>query len=298
MPFPIDLHLHSSASPDADLPVPELLERCISQEICTLAITDHNSVRAVEEARAYGAARGLTVIPGIEIHCLFDDRNFHLLGYGFGGDFADFLALEQRIGALQSAAVTPKLDRLAALGLRVDPAELRQRAGDSVWPEELMAEVLLEDEHYRTHPLLAPYRAGGARSDGPLINFYWDYFASGKPCHVPVRYPELAAMVEIIRSNGGSPVLAHPGANLKPLDPGVLDSMRRAGVAGLEVFSSYHSPAVCADLFDYTHQHGMQVTCGSDFHGHNKPGIEPGSVLPDPAGAMRVQSFLAALNGD
>lgn len=56
---------------------------------------------------------------------------------------------------------------------------------------------------------------GGKRSDMPYINFYLDYFAQGKPAFVPIQYMSFRHAVEMIKDNGGIPIVAHPGLNLK-----------------------------------------------------------------------------------
>ena len=291
----IDLHLHSAYSLDADLKVGELLDRCIARGISTLAVTDHNSVQSVDEARALAREKGLTVLSGVEIDCAFQGNNYHLLGYGFAGDLADFHAIEKTYNQLQADTVPQKLEKLQALGIFLDEARLYRLAGENTPHEELMAELILEDERNTPHPLLVPYRPGGIRADMPYVNFFWDFFATGKSCHTPVSYPTLEKMVELIRANHGIPVIAHIGANVKGAHCDVLDQMRAAGIMGIEVFSSYHRLELAKTLFDYAEKHGLQVTCGSDFHGKNKPTIEPGQCdHPEPAAAV-IESFVTAV---
>lgn len=66
------------------------------------------------------------------------------------------------------------LEQTRKLGFEVTEEDMRQMAADSYWPEtwigEMFAEYLLAQPEYNDHPLLAPYRAGGARSDNPYVN--------------------------------------------------------------------------------------------------------------------------------
>jgi len=158
--------------------------------------------------------------------------------------------------------------------------------------EEQMAEVILEDERNLSHPLLSIYRNDGARADMPLINFYWDFFGAGKPCHTPVAYPALTDMVALIKGNQGIPVIAHIGANVKTDHFNVLDEMRAVGVMGVEVFSSYHQAELANQLYDYAINHHLHVTCGSDFHGKNKPKIEVGTCNYDSNSEKSIRRFL------
>ena len=78
----IDLHIHTNISADGTYSPAEIIEIAKSQNMDMIAIADHNSVRAVKDAIRLGNEKGICVIPGIEIDCVFDGVNFHLTGYG------------------------------------------------------------------------------------------------------------------------------------------------------------------------------------------------------------------------
>jgi len=288
----IDLHMHSAFSLDADLPVEILIDRCLANQVSTLAITDHNSVNSVHIAKKYTQDKDVTVLSGIEIDCSFQGGNYHLLGYGFNGDMTDFHDLEKQITKLQADIVPLKLKKLKDLGFWLDEDHLNQLAKGNIPQEEQMAELILEDERNISHPLLSIYRCDGARADMPLINFYWDFFGAGKPCHTPVAYPALTDMVSLIKSNNGIPVIAHIGANVKAEHLKVLDEMKAVGVMGVEVFSSYHDAALANKLYGYAVENDLFVTCGSDFHGKNKPKIEVGTCNYDSIAEKSIKQFL------
>ncbi|AHG22322.1 histidinol phosphatase [Chania multitudinisentens RB-25] len=270
----IDLHMHSNHSDDADFPVDVLIARCREQGIGTLAVTDHNCADSVPQAKAL-ASDNLNVLAGIEIDCTFAGRNYHLLGYGFTPN-DDFTEIHKNFSAIQWELTPKKFEKLRELNFYLDEQRLEQVCGGAIPQEEQMGEVILEDERNDDHPLLLPYRAGGARADMPLINFYWDFFGPGKVCYMPVTYPAMGKMVDVIRHNGGIPIVAHIGANVKQDHTQVIDEMLKEGVMGVEVFSSYHSPELAQQLYEFTVSRSALVTCGSDFHGRNKPKIEVG----------------------
>lgn len=288
----IDLHMHSAFSLDADLPVEILIDRCLSNQVSTLAITDHNSVYSVNAAKKYVQDKDVTVLSGIEIDCSFQGGNYHLLGYGFNGDMTDFHVLEKLITKLQADVVPVKLQKLKNLGFWLDEDHLYQLAKGNTPQEEQMAELILEDERNISHPLLSIYRGDGARADMPLINFYWDFFGAGKPCHTPVAYPALTDMVSLIKSNNGIPVIAHIGANVKAEHLKALDAMKAVGVMGVEVFSSYHDAELANKLYGYALENDLFVTCGSDFHGKNKHKIEVGTCNYDSESERSIRRFL------
>jgi hypothetical protein len=153
---------------------------------------------------------------------------------------------------------------------------------------------LLAQPEYNDHPLLAPYRAGGARSDNPYVNFYWDYYSQGKPCFAEMYYPDMCHIIDIIHENDGLAVLAHPYVNLKEkkhLLGGIID----LGIDGIEAFSSYHTPSQTADALAVAQAHGLFVTCGSDFHGKTKPSIalrQHGCTIPGEEMERQMEALL------
>lgn len=281
----IDLHMHSKYSDDGQFSPAELVEICKKHHIKAMAIADHNSAKANEEAEMAAKAAGISYIPAIEIDCTFRGGLYHLLGYGIDYKSPDFKKIEENVRAQSLQASRKRMELTKRLGFEVEEAELRDVMKDSNWPEQWMGEVfaavLLEKPEYKNHPLLLPYREGGARSDNPLINFQWDYYAYGKTCYVEMTFPTMKEMIETIHKNGGIAILAHPHANLKnSVDAeALLDGIIGLGLDGIEAFSSYHTPELADYYAKRAEAAGLLVTCGSDFHGRLKPAISVGSAV-------------------
>ncbi|MDP2790216.1 MAG: PHP domain-containing protein, partial [Rectinemataceae bacterium] len=77
----IDLHTHSTAS-DGSLTPTELIDHAKKVGLRALALTDHDTVAGVAEARIRAEALGIAFIAGVEIEIEFDPGEFHLLGLG------------------------------------------------------------------------------------------------------------------------------------------------------------------------------------------------------------------------
>ena len=109
----------------------------------------------------------------------------------------------------------------------------------------------------------------------PLINFYLDFMAQGKPAHVKIQHMDFSEALEWVRQNGGLSVVAHPGLNFKGHENQV-SKLLDQGAGGLEVFNNYHSAEQTAYFADLVRKKGGWMTCGSDFHGMTKPLISIG----------------------
>lgn len=273
----LDLHMHSIYSDDADFDPEYLVQQGLSANLKYMSLTDHNSVRGVNQMKAAGKKQNIKILSGIEIDCTFAETDLHLLGYGIDESSSDFVELENNFTKLALNAVAPKIKKLRELDFVITEDELYRSAGNHVPQEEQMAELILKNPQNNNHPLLLPYRSGGSRSDMPLINFFWDFFGANKPAHVPMKFISLKTAIDLVDSNGGVPILAHPGANLKNNLP-LLAPIIKSGVAGLELYSSYHTPELTAYFREFAQQHKLLISCGSDFHGKNKPLINLGGT--------------------
>lgn len=273
----IDLHMHSRYSDDGEYTSVTLVEQCAEKGVRIMSVTDHNCVKANEEAEEAAREKGIRYISGIEIDCTYEDTDFHVLGYGIDFKSGDFEEIEKHVADQDFQASLEKFSKTQALGFdRVTQKDLRALSEGSYWQEcwsgEMFAEVLLAMPEYAEHPLLKPYRPGGERSDNPYVNFYWDYYAQGKPCYVRINYPSMEEIIDVIHRNHGAAVLAHPGVNLKGKEH-LLEGILGFGIDGIEAFSSYHSPEQAEAYYKIAREKKLLVTCGSDYHGKTKPSI-------------------------
>lgn len=286
----IDLHIHSEYSSDGEFPVADIVGKCLGAQLTLFSLTDHNSVRGVGEAARLARERGVGFVPGIEIDCNYRGTDLHLLGYGIDWQSADFARLEEEVAAKVMASFGGMIDNLLKLGFSVDAEAVLEAAAGGLPTGELIAEVMLSDTKYHMPPL-RPYMEGGARSDMPYINFYLDYFAQGRPAFVPVEYMDYRDAVELVRDNGGTPVVAHPGLNFRGREE-VAEQLLDRGAAGLEVFNNYHTPEQAVYFTSLALSKGALMTCGSDFHGKTKPRIAVGRFPADSRFDGRLSDFV------
>lgn len=93
---------------------------------------------------------GLRVIPGVELDCTHEGRNFHLLGYGFDHTRKEFALVEENILEQEKRAAVKKIRLFRnATGIPVDEDEVLASSPDGVVPGELIAEILLAKKHAR-----------------------------------------------------------------------------------------------------------------------------------------------------
>ena len=279
----IDLHIHSIFSNDGTYAPEELVRMCGEAGIRVMAVADHNSVKACLPAMEAAKEAGITCVPALEIDCTYrapsgqKGTDLHVLGYGIDPLYPGLARLEEELAEQERASSRPRLEIMKEMGLKIDEEKAYGLAHYGYVTGEVIAETALADPRNDGHPMLEPYRPGGSRSDNPYVNFYWDWCAPDKPAYVPIAFISLEECLELIHSAGGTPVLAHPGNNVKE-DGALLDEILSCGVRGIEVYSTYHS----REQEDYyrkkADEHSLLITCGSDYHGKTKPSIFLGKM--------------------
>jgi len=75
-----DLHTHTTFS-DGILSPEQLLDKAKSVGLHSLAITDHDTMQGYIHAVDYAQQIGIQLIPGLELSCYEQGRDYHLLGF-------------------------------------------------------------------------------------------------------------------------------------------------------------------------------------------------------------------------
>ena len=75
----IDLHCHSTAS-DGLLRPGALVSRAAANGVDILALTDHDDLSGLAEARAQAESEGVRFVDGVEISATWEETAVHILG--------------------------------------------------------------------------------------------------------------------------------------------------------------------------------------------------------------------------
>ncbi|MGH8281727.1 MAG: PHP domain-containing protein, partial [Gammaproteobacteria bacterium] len=75
----IDLHLHSNASDGALAPA-QLVQLAAARGVQLLALTDHDCVDGLAEARIASQAAGIWFINGVELSATWERKTLHVVG--------------------------------------------------------------------------------------------------------------------------------------------------------------------------------------------------------------------------
>src|SRR5512134_1065392 len=269
-----DLHSHSIYS-DGTLTPRGLVERACSFGVELFALTDHDEVSGVAEARAAAAEAGLAFVPGVEISVTWGGKTIHVVGLGVDDSDAGLRAGLERLRSGRTQRAQQMADGLAAAGIA--------QAFDGA-----MAYVSNPAMISRTHFARFLVDQGICRD---VREVFKRFLIEGKPGYVPHRWAPLTDAVALITGAGGVAVLAHPGRyrlHELALDQ-LLREFRVAGGMAIEVVTSNHSPEQTRRDGQLALEHGFEGSRGSDFHGPGESdSVELGHVAPLPAALVPV----------
>jgi 3',5'-nucleoside bisphosphate phosphatase len=247
----IDLHTHSHCS-DGTLAPAELVERAAAAGVRLLALTDHDTLAGLADARTAAARVGIRLVPGVEISATWRHQSIHVLG----------LWIDPASSALRAALEAQAERRRVRMRSMCAALKKLRLPGD-----ELLAAV---EAHpgipTRSHLAAALLQQGHVRR---IQDAFRKYLGRGRPAHVAADWPALEEVVGWVRAAGGEACLAHPARYL--LSSGgrkrLAADFATAGGAALEVVSGGNgaqNAAACAALALAS---GLRGSVGSDFHG-------------------------------
>ena len=74
-----DLHIHSNASDGNGTPQ-QIIQKAKEKELSVIALTDHHTVKNIDEMKALGCENNITVISGIEFRTEYGAKSVHMIG--------------------------------------------------------------------------------------------------------------------------------------------------------------------------------------------------------------------------
>lgn len=265
----VDLHTHSICSDGALTPA-DLVARACAAGVKVMALTDHDSVSGVPEATAAARACGMTLLPGLELSTLWKGMSVHIVGLGVdigSQGLVDGLERQAKARGERAKAIAERLAKARQPGAY--EAVLALAGGDP-------------DRISRTHFAQWLLEKGAVSS---MQGAFDKYLGMGKPADVPMPWLDLPSAVSLIRSAGGTAILAHPGRY--PLTRTKLRTLitlfKEAGGEALEVATATEKPDIVRYLGQLCTQFGMEASQGSDFHGPHMPWIQLGRFPELPA---------------
>lgn len=249
--IPVDLHSHSTNS-DGSLSVPDLLKMVKDNGGKYQALTNHDTVDGIAEARQVAGELGLTLITGVEISVTWTGNTLvHIIGLGVDENN------QQLVESLQNLRHS-RIER----GRRI--AANLAKIGIHGAFEGAMSYCKTPEALSRTHFNDWLVAMGHAKPGKAFDKF----LAPGKIGYTTQKWATLADAVKWITESGGIAVIAHPGRYkfTRTKMGKLIEEFKSYGGRGIEVISSSHSLQDEEYIASLCQHFDLLASIGSDFH--------------------------------
>src|SRR5579871_2010200 len=241
----IDLHTHTDRSDGSTAP-DELVRQAVGIHLEALAIADHDTLAGYDAALSYAAGCGLELICAVALStrptAIFAEeqrttrkreRSVHVLGYWLGSppstEFRSYLETQQASRRKRNVDLVARLRQLG-VSISLEDAEVygRNQVGRPHFARVLCDKGYVADIQEAFDLYLADEARAAVERDEPTVE----------------------EGIRRIQEGGGIASLAHP-ARLPQRGPDLVQlvgHLMEAGLGGIEVFHSEHSPDDCDEF--------------------------------------------------
>ncbi|MFV0464766.1 MAG: PHP domain-containing protein [Lachnospiraceae bacterium] len=259
----VDLHVHSSES-DGTFTPRALAKEAFKQGLSAFALTDHDTVNGIAQARDAASEHGIKLISGIELSTNYQNIEVHILGLFVDETNQEFLNQIHRFRQSRYVRNEKMYSLLREKGFPITEADVRDMFPDSVLTRAHIARYLYEKKYIST-----------------ISEAFDRYIGEGKSCFVPRDKITPADAIRMIHRVNGIAILAHPikyHLTKSNLD-GLVSYCSLSGLDGIEAIYSTYQTSDEHDIRKLARKYSLAISGGSDFHGFNKPEITMGHGL-------------------
>lgn len=261
----VDLHAHSNCSDGSYTPA-DLVALAAKTGLAALALTDHETVAGVPEARAEAERQGIELLPGMEMTVDYEGRQLHVVALGFRTESAAFQEIYREIRRSKENAMEEVVARIRRLGADISL--------EKVLP---FARVDGVDRY----AIMRYFVATRAFEE---VQGIWDTYIT--PALVGISANIKAEDgVAAIRAAGGVTSLAHyhkriglRGFTRAEQETAVV-RLASMGMDGMERYYPTYAPEDAAFAAYLIDKYRLLATGGTDFHGANRPRVALGTGI-------------------
>ena len=266
-----DLHCHSYYS-DGTLSPKDVVDLAHANGVELLALTDHDSVQGLNEARKQSELHGIRLLDGVEVSVNWNGHSIHIVGLNINSSHSEITSLLAENAKLRQKRVEQMIEKLSKLDIDV------QHYLESVIPENGLIT--------RTHLGRALVEMGVVNK---MDKAFKKYLGKGKCAYVEGDWVSLQDAVLAIKAAGGVAIIAHPmryrlGAMRLEM---LVKEFAEAGGDALEVVTATQDINQQRRCEQLVKRYGLTASIGSDFHSLDQPWAQigrcpdlPSSVIP------------------
>lgn len=233
-----------------------------------MALTDHDTVSGLKEARKEAEKLGMRFIDGVELSVSWGGRTIHVVSLG-PKKFEPYRELSEKLSKQRDLRARTIASKFDAMGIYNTYEQALELAGNGL-------------NLSRRHFALALVQRGTVGTEDEAFE---KYLRDEGPAFVKTQWMTLPEAMRFIRETEGVAVVAHPGrynfaAPLTTID--LLEEFKALGGDAIEVTTGSHFEAENERYTRVALNMGFLASTGSDFHGCKPGRPEPGLQEPLP----------------
>jgi 3',5'-nucleoside bisphosphate phosphatase len=267
-----DLHNHSYYSDG--LLSPSEVVRLASKVSCDLfSLTDHDTTDGIAEAKLEADKVGLNLINGVEISALWRNMAIHIVGLGVEVNNDALQAGLEHNKELRKIRAEKIALSLWRSGIKDALEKAQNLSGGYMLTRTHFAQMLIQEGYCKD-----------------MKSVFRRYLTGKKPGGVRVEWKNFDEVINWIQSAGGKAFIAHPfryrmtNTKIKKL----IRDFKEASGDGFEVVNANSSREEITLANQWSEEHDLLASCGSDFHGWPNQRVQIGhlSEMPNPKRAI------------
>lgn len=247
----IDLHVHTTAS-DGQYTPSQIIQMAAEKDFKAIAITDHDTIAGIPEAKIAAEKYNITLVPGTELNINTKRGEFHLLGLGLQKESSSLKKILEELQENRFLRNQEIISKMQNAGIDISLEEIQNNFPNTEIGRPHLAKMLVLKKIVKNNQ-----------------QAFDKYLGQGRPFFVQRVGANLDEAIIAIRESGGLPVLAHPMSLYISWGklPDVLQDYFERGIAGLEAYHPGAKMGDCIRLEELGKKIGYFITAASDFHG-------------------------------
>jgi predicted metal-dependent phosphoesterase TrpH len=249
----VDFHTHSYYS-DGTLSPTDLIKHAKEVGLDMIALTDHDTIKGIEEAQSAAIKYGVKLIKGLEISTFNENGlSMHILGL----DIKNLSIIEdvlQHLKGLREKRNVHILEQLKEnYGIDINYSDMEKEFKGTIGKGNI-SQYLTHKGYYPTY------------KDANMVVMQYRNFLCGI---------EVEKAINLIHQAGGLAFLAHPHSlklNDEDLEKQIV-KLQNMGLDGLEYAHSNHTLEQTQLYKNIAHKLGLKLSAGSDYHGAYKENV-------------------------
>lgn len=247
----IDLHVHTTMS-DGELTPKEIITLAKKEGIKVIAITDHDTIDGISQAREECIKNGIEFIPGIELSAIDNGKEVHVLGYYIDEKNIEFNEFCNKSIQKRNERNIKFVDLLNRLNVDISMEEIQNSTDSRVISKIHFADCLLK-----------------RKNTTYFREAFKKYFNKKEFKCIKGEFPSVEECIKNIKKAGGVAVLAHPkilNHNQQVLEEKIKE-YKSFGLDGVECYYTGHTNSEMREYCNLANKYDLFVTGGTDYHG-------------------------------